>query len=356
MKASERLKEYLAGELVDHIPYNLISPEEALSEIYGYKTIDMYKKFDIYAEVIKRGKEDFGLESANIGLGLRTLGAAMGSTLYYPERGINRLEEQILHNYADWDKLIDADPYNNEILTPLLEKTAKVKERLPDINVGTRVTGPFSTAIAVRPVEKVLRDTKKNPEKLKELIELVVDNSLRWVEAFTKEFGKATVSIADPVTCTDILSHKQFMEFSFPEMKRLTSGIKEITGFKPSLHICGHTKGIWEDLRELEISSFSVDDCEDIGETREALGDLFTIVGNVPPVNILKNGSVDDVIQSVKDCIRKGATSPKGYILSSGCQIPIGTPKENLEAFVHAAKTYGKDARIGEIPLELDEG
>jgi len=353
MTPSERMKKYLAGEEVDHIPYGLISFYEALSEIYGYTTSQLNSDFNIFAEIIERAREDFGLEGVNIGLRLRAMGAAMGSTLNYPEHGIDRIEEHILQDYNDWDKMVEIDPYNNRVLTPMLEKAAKVRERFPDMSISTGVAGPISTAIAIRPIEKVLRDTRKNPEKLKELIALAVDNSLKWVEAFTKEFGPGIVSISDPVTCTDILSLKQFEEFSFPELKRLILGIKEITGLKPSLHICGHTKGIWDYLKGLEISSFSVDNCEDLGETSETLGDTMTIVGNVPPVEILRNGTIDDVIESVKECIQKAAKSPKGYIISSGCQVPLGTPKENLEAYVYAVRTYGRNAKIGEMPLGM---
>jgi len=349
----ERSKRYFAGEEVDHIPYSLHSIYQALCEIYGYTTSQMNSDFNIYAEIIERARDDFGLEGVNIGLRLRSMGAAMGSTLFYPEHGIDRIEEHILQDYDDWYKMDTADPYSNKVLTPMLEKAAKVKERFPEMPLSTGVVGPISTAVAIRPIEKVLRDTRKKPERLKELIALAVDNSLRWVEVFTKEFGPGTVSISDPVTCTDILSRSQFEEFSFPELKRLVSGLKKITGLKPSLHICGHTKGIWEDIKELEISSFSVDNCEDLEEVCEVLGDTMTIAGNVPPVDVLRSGSIDDVIESVKECIQKGATSPKGYILASGCQVPVGTPKENLEAYVYAAKTYGKGAKVGKMPLGM---
>lgn len=40
-------------------------------------------------------------------------------------------------------------------------------------------------------------------------------------------------------------------------------------------------------------------------------------------------------------------------MLSSGCQIPIGTPKENLDALVYAVRKYGRGAKIGELPKGL---
>lgn len=353
MSPGERTKKYFAGGRVDHIPYSLHLVYFALAEIHGYTTSQMNADFDIYAEIIEKARQDLGIEGVNVRLSLRSMGAAMGSTLHYPEHGVDNIEEYILQDYEHWDKMIDIDPYNNKILTPMLDQANKLKNRFPNMQLSTGVVGPLSTAVAIRPIEKVLRDTRKNPEKLRKLVALGVDNSLKWVEAFTKEFGVATASISDPVTCTDIISRSQFEEFSFPELKRLVNGLKEITGLKPSLHICGHTKGIWEDLKELEISSFSVDNCEDLGEVCEVLGDTFPILGNVPPVEVLRQGTIDDVIESVKDCIRKGATSPKGYILATGCQVPLGTPKENLDAFIYAVRKYGNDARIGELPKGL---
>lgn len=354
MTPNERLQRYFAGEEIDHIPYGLIAPDDALCEIYGYTTSQMYNDIHIYQDILRKKRENFGFDDIFVGLGLRTLGGAMGSSLINPEHGLERMENHVLQDYDDWAKLIDPDPYNNKILTPLLEKAQKFKEQMPDFSLSTGVAGPFTTAIAIRPVEKILRDTRKNPEKLKELLALAVDNSLRWVEAFTKEIGPSPCFISDPVTSTEILSPKQFAEFSYPELKRLVSGIKSITGFSPSIHICGHTKAIWPYIKELDLSSFSVDNCEDLAETCAALGDKFLIVGNVPPVEVLQAGSTEDVINSVKDCIRKGATSPKGYIISSGCQVPMGTPKKNLEAYIKAVQKYGKDVKIGELPKGLD--
>lgn len=73
-------------------------------------------------------------------------------------------------------------------------------------------------------------------------------------------------------------------------------------------------------------------------------------MGNVPPVDVMRNGSVDDVINSVKSCIKKGADNKMGFICATGCATPANSPKENLDAFVYAVQKYGKDAKIGEIP------
>lgn len=71
------------------------------------------------------------------------------------------------------------------------------------------------------------------------------------------------------------------------------------------------------------------------------MGDKVIITGNVPPVDVVYKGTKEDIFKSVKECIRKGHDSKKGYILSTGCQIPMHTPMENIEAFMEAGRKYG---------------
>ena len=62
---------------------------------------------------------------------------------------------------------------------------------------------------------------------------------------------------------------------------------------------------------------FSVDNCEDLHEVKLTVGDRMQIAGNVPPVDVMLYGTIDDVINSCKECIKKCADSPKGFILAS---------------------------------------
>ena len=110
------------------------------------------------------------------------------------------MEEHILRDYADFDKLEVTDPYTNPVLRPILESAKRLKDRFPDVSMTTSVAGPISTAIAVRPVEKVLKDTRKNPEMLHKLLDLTVECSLKWFEAFAHEFGPVPTNFSDPVT------------------------------------------------------------------------------------------------------------------------------------------------------------
>lgn len=355
MTAAERTRAYNAGEEVDYIPYTLQAPDPAMADIFGFTTTQFAKDFEVKSEVIRRRKEEFGLDSFNVGLGLKTIGGALGSVLRAPEHGIDYVEHHVLQDYADFDKLEVTDPYTNPMLAPILESAKRLKDRFPDISMTTSVAGPFSTAIAVRPVEKVLKDTRKNPEMLHKLLDLTVECSLKWFEAFAKEFGPVGTNFSDPVTSMDVLSKKQFDEYSLPYLKKLITGTKKIMGTAPGAHICGKTSPIWGDLADAGLLSFSIDNCEDLKVAKQAVGDRMQIAGNVPPVDVMKNGTIDEVIASCKECLEKCGDNPAGFILNTGCQLPIGTPKANVEAFIYAAKEYGRGAQIGRLPKGITE-
>ena len=69
--------------------------------------------FKVFAEVVKQRELMFGLKGILIGLDLRTVERALGTTLQFPERGIPCIKEQVLKDYKDFDKLIEFDPHKN---------------------------------------------------------------------------------------------------------------------------------------------------------------------------------------------------------------------------------------------------
>lgn len=350
----ERMKKYLSGDLVDHQPFALHVGLVA-NEIYGYTTSEVSKDFDKLLEVLDRSEEDYGASGLCIALSNRTLGQVLGSRVHIPKHGIPTIERYVLEDYNELENLVIPDPRTDKILSSMLELGKRYRESRPNKSITTNVTGPFSTAAGFRPVEKILRDTRKNKEALKSLLEFSTQATLEWVRAFTEIFGQAQLNINDPVASTTVLGRSQYEEFSHFYLDKLVNGIVNITGFKPSLHICGETKPIWDFIKELNIASFSPDNIEDIGETKDFFGEKMLVVGNISPVDVLRLGSQEDVIEAVVTCLKKASTSPNGYVIASGCQIPLGTPKENLDAFMYAVRKYGAGAKLGELPKGLNE-
>ena len=356
MNNMERMKKYAMGEMVDRIPFSLAGGD-TYAGIYGYTQKQYRDSLDIQFEVAEKAKKDFcgGGVYASTALGLRGIGEAVGSKAIYPENDFDYLTDFVLKDYSQLDDLV-FDPETNPFLQGKIHRAEEVLARLGGKGmVITGGAGPVTTAISIRESGAFLRDLAKRPAEAHRLLQFCVDCNLKWIKYNKEKFGMIMVSMADPATSSYLLGPKQYQEFSKPYMKKLLDGIKEITGSVPGIHICGKTKKFWPDLIDLGFPSFSVDNCEDLEELKNTVGHVMKISGNVPPVEVLCHGTIDDVIASVIECLKKGADSPCGYSLAVGCQVPIGTPKENLQAYIYAARRYGRGAQKGKLPLGLQD-
>jgi uroporphyrinogen decarboxylase len=176
-------------------------------------------------------------------------------------------------------------------------------------------------------------------------MEIIAESNSRYIEEVAK-LG-LSIGFADPVSSTSLISPKQFREFSLPYLKKNIDRIKETTGGAPGIHICGKSKELWLDAVGAGISNFSIDNVEDLEEAKKIMGDRVVITGNVPPVDVVYLGTKEQIFESVEESIRKDHDSPKGFILSTGCQIPMNTPIEKIEMFMAAANANGR------YPIEL---
>ena len=68
-------------------------------------------------------------------------------------------------------------------------------------------------------------------------------------------------------------------------------------------------------MSQLKVANFSVDNMEDLAAARDIMGPHFGLMGNVAPVDVMLNGSIDDVIETCKQCIIKGSEAENGYAL-----------------------------------------
>ncbi len=350
MTSSERSQAYSQGLEVDYQPFSYPGNGETLAPLYGF-TLQQYRSdFEIQCHVMEQLRDEFGNPvSASAKLGLKGIGEALGSTVVYPENSIDYVEKHILTDYQTLSSL-EFNIRTNSFLQSKLEHVRKLKKRYgQDLPVGVNLGGPLSAAAAVRKTEFLLRDMRKDKENLHRLLDLMVRCSLEWVRCVKSEFGSVSVGIADPVSSYTLISDKAFREFSKPHLHDLLKGVLAITGNIPGIHICGRSKPIWKDLAELGFTSFSIDNCEDMEELKSSVGAQMAISGNVPPVDVMLKGTMDEVIHSVRCCLLKASDNPMGYTLDVGCQLPVGTPRENIYAYIYAAKLYGKHARKGAL-------
>lgn len=340
MTPRERMNAFAKGEEIDRV---ITVPDMGVTMIHvtGVTANDYYHSAELMCALEVKLFELLNHDSASISTSLRGVAEAMGAKVAYPDHNISYLLEPAITKVNEIEKLKPVNPLTDGNLPTLLKAIELTYAALNDkVDVGAAMSGPFSVAASVLGTENLLKWMIKHPKELHHVMSIIAESNDNYI----KEVAKRGVGIgfADPVSSTSLLSPKQFREFSLPYLKQNIQTIIKHTGSRPGIHICGKSREIWEDVVEAGISNFSIDNVESLTEAKEVMGDRVIITGNVPPVDVVYLGSKESIYASVKECVEAGIDSPKGYILSTGCQIPMGTPIEKIKMFMDAADCHGQ--------------
>ena len=74
-----------------------------------------------------------------------------------------------------------------------------------------------------------------------------------------------------------------------------------------------------------------------VEEGRKAMGPDQTLLGNIDPVAVLRNGTPESITLAVAECHRQAG--PR-YITGAGCEVTLDTPHENLQAMTDYAQSH----------------
>lgn len=269
-----------------------------------------------------------------------TLAEAMGTKMEFFEEDAPQIAEQPIQELDDLKKIRLPDFKRDGRLSVYLDATELAASEVGgEVVVSTVLAGPFTTAAALRPIDLFVKDLYKNREWVHQLLEICCQAGIAFIDQVLAR--KALPIIVEPIGSGSLVSPRHFREFVAPYLKRMADHIHANGGGLPAaLHICGKTRPNLEAMLEADFDIWSLD-AVDLGEARQIAGHRATLAGNVSPANLLKN-SPEEIDAEAKLICGKAMGSPRGFILGSGCEIPINTPPENIDALINAARKYGR--------------
>lgn len=104
------------------------------------------------------------------------------------------------------------------------------------------------------------------------------------------------------------------------------------------------------------VNLLSLDNLVDLEAAKQKVGRRICLAGNVAPMGVMTEGSLEDVDQAVKGCFRKACDGPCGFILATGCDIPYVGSLENLDQFMASGRKYGRwPLKADRFALKVDE-
>jgi uroporphyrinogen decarboxylase len=131
------------------------------------------------------------------------------------------------------------------------------------------------------------------------------------------------------------ISEKDFIEFGLPYFKELYAtdvAVRLFHNDAPCAQSVRHYAG-------LGINLFNPGIQTSLTELRQLSDHRLTILGNIPPRDVLAQGTPKDVQSAVQQLLTETKDRSR-LILSCAGGMPPGVSTENIRAFIQAANTY----------------
>lgn len=346
MTPAERAAAIARGERADRLPCNP-NVANGVARVYGCKISEFNTNAKVLAQAQIAAYRRFGYDSIRIFTDLFPWAEAMGAKVKYPDDNTADLEEPAIQDVSQIDTLRPADPYRDGRLPVQLEAMKYLIDQVGnEIGCSCGVVGPFTNAFFLLGVEKTMGLIHKNPEALHKLCQVSLETAKAYAAASIK-LG-LTPTISEPMSSCTVVSPKAFRTFSLPYLKELVDFIKS-QGKGVVIHVCGKTNQIWTDLADMGIAGMSIDNVASLLECKNTIGGQTKILGNVDPGGIMYSGTPLDVRLKTLECIRDAYDSPKGYVVMSGCSLPVETPLENIQAMMDTVREVGYPVDPGKV-------
>lgn len=342
MTPIERKRALELNKPVDRLPivlFDNIFSCRLINQPYGVSE----SSADLIAKKLIASYRRFGHDAVSVVYGIHGLGQALGSTVINEENGPPSIKSYALQDLDELDSLPwEEGEFENDKLQQMLHDACLKLSNEIGHEVETRfhICCPFTATAGIIEPEYLLRQTRKNPASIHQLLKTTTSSLKKIIDQFSK-IDSLFFSMSDPVASGSLVSPKVYKEFCLPYTQEIAQYIKE-KNKEVSMHICGNTRKIWEYINLIPIDSFSVDQIVDLAEAKSVIGDHCTLLGNVPPVEMFLQGTPSQITEVVKTSYEKAIDSPKGFQLAPGCDVPLDTPFENIDAYMAAGRKYGQ--------------
>jgi uroporphyrinogen decarboxylase len=328
----------LNGELLEPLPVGFIIDSPWLASWRGMSIVDYFTDDAAWLEANFRAEarfpDVFFLPGFWSEYGMCTEPSAFGTKCIWPADDFP-FAEKIFHDYAEAARLKKPNCRTDGLLPFALKRLEHGRARIEAGGHRIRFAtsrGPMNVACYLVGHTELMIGVKTNPDEIHKLLEIVTELIIDWVQ-----LQKAAFDSIDGVLLLDdligFLGEDDFCEFALPHFQRIFGSLDVSV---KALHNDCHGLVTARHLAEMGCNLFNFSFEHGLGEMRELAGDTVTLLGNIPPRDVLALGTPDDVKRSVAEALAS-VDDRRRIILSCGGGTPPGVSTANLEAFYAAA-------------------
>jgi len=333
----ERIERTIEGREVDRLPILV------LTKMFGLKQLNiplnecLESSPDLYVESQWRCVEELGHEALWAFSGLWEINEILDPTTIKDTEDARLVQRHYLDTIEEVTDLPDVRVKDQGKIPWVLEIIQKLqhlsKSRYP---VFSHLCMPFESAFMLRGND-LYKDLIRSPEWVHRLLEYILKLDLEYAMIMV-EAGADIIWGTNPTVNAELMSNKHYEDFGFSYDQRFFSALRE-KGIRTMFHACGDWSGRVDKVFQLGADIYYLSRHFDLVEAKKICGDRGAIMGNVPVVDTLLQGTPQDVEIKALECANRASKGGR-YILGADCTSPRDTPPENMAAIFRVAKEF----------------
>lgn len=306
---------------------------------YGVPIIDYFSNDNIWLQANLHAVKTFPditfLPGFWSEFGMCTEPSAFGVRTSFPQNEFPHAYKCI-YSIDDIDLLQAPNPETDGLAPFVLNRLKLTQTQIEDAGHKIRFSvsrGPLNIASYLMGATEFLMALITDPDKIHHLLRIITDYLVNWHKLQRHMFPTIDgIFVLDDII--GFIGEDQFKEFGLPYLKDLFNQDVSVKFF----HNDAACEVSAPYLPEIGVNLFNMGFETNINYLKHATDNQVTMLGNIPPRDVLANGSPEQVKQSVKSLIQS-LEKRQQVILSCGGGMPPGVSTENLHAFVEAIKS-----------------
>ena len=329
----------LKGQTLSQLPVGFIVDCPWLPGWHGVTIAEYLSSETIWFEANRKAIETFPevwfLPGFWSEFGMCTEPSAFGTRCQFPANEFP-YAEKVLINVGQIADLKIPDPHTDGLLPFMLNRLKWAQPRIEDLGHRIRFSvsrGPLNVASFLMGTTEFLIATKIDPGPVHRLLRIITDFLKQWHVLQRETFPSIDgIMVLDDIV--GFISEEDFVEFGLPYLKELYAtdvAVKLFHNDAPCAQSVRHYAG-------LGINLFNPGIQDSLTELRQLSGHRLTILGNIPPRDVLAQGTPADVRAAVRQLLAETKDHSR-LILSCAGGMPPGVSTENIRAFIKAAES-----------------
>jgi len=302
---------------------------------YGITNLQYYASekswFDANLKAIQTFPEVIFLPGFWSEFGMCSEPSAFGAKMVFMQNNLPHADK-ILTDIAEAVSLQEPNPKTDGMLPFVLQRLIDLQPEIQREGHEVKFAiarGPLNIASFLMGTTELMMAMIMDPENTHRLLEIITRFTVNWIQ-LQKETLKTIEGILILDDIVGFVGENELKDFAVPYIKRIFSGIDSKVNF---FHNDAQGLICAPYLKEMGINLFNFSFEHSLTEMRKLAGPEITLLGNLPPRDIMAAGTPEQVYEEAKK-MYNSIEDKRRIIWSVGGGMPQGVSSENIRAFV----------------------